>query len=239
MESVYGMTTLNYDHIFASILKYFPGPVIGVYDFKCRAFLAITGRVMESDQNLHGSLYLNQIHLLTDDRYNRFGDFIQTAVDTGRLTLEDGKILRKSKPFDTNLNFHSIRIDDPVSVMANEVDPLTDVQLFLIELAQKTPREISILVKNRLLQKAKVDFDNDYNAYFIENESKPKGVGKSIFLPSNTGATRGVLLIHGYMATPAEMKGMAQFFNARGYNVHVPRLKGHGTGPGKPGCGEL
>ncbi|ACN15579.1 EstA [Desulforapulum autotrophicum HRM2] len=231
MASVYGMTTLNYDHIFASILKYFPGPVIGVYDFKCRAFLAITGRVMESDQNLHGSLYQNQIHLLTDDRHNRFGDFIQTAVDTGRVTLENGNILKKNEPLNTNLNFHRIRIDDPVSVMANEVDPLTDVQLFLIELARKTPREISILVKNRLLQKEKADFENDYNTYFIENESKPKGVGKSIFLPSNTGATRGVLLIHGYMAAPAEMKGIAQFFNDRGYSVHAPRLKGHGTGP--------
>ncbi len=231
MASVYGMTTLNYDHIFASILKYFPGPVIGVYDFKCRAFLAITGRVMESDQNLHGSLYLNQIHLLTDDRHNRFGDFIQTAVDTGRITLKDGNILKNDEPFDTNPNFHRVRIEDPVSVMANEVEPLTDLQLFLIELARKTPREISILVKNRLLQKARTDFENDYNAYFMENESKPKGIGRSIFLPSNTGADRGVLLIHGYLSTPAEMKGLAQFFNARGYNVHAPRLKGHGTGP--------
>ena len=232
MASVYEMTTLNYDHIFASILKYFPGDTIDIYDFKSRVFLVIMGRIMELDQNLHKSFYQNQIHLLTDDRYNRFGDFLQTAVDTGVLTVEeDQKTLKKQKKLDLGSSFHTIRIDDPVSVMANEVEPLTDLQIFLRQIARTSPQEISILVKNQLLEKGKNDFENDYNIYFIEGESKPKSIGKPIFLSSTTGSTTGALLIHGYMAAPAEMKGLAEFFNDRGYNVYVPRLKGHGTAP--------
>ncbi len=231
MTSVYGMTTLNYDHIFASILKHLPGNYIDIYDFKCRAFLAITDGMIESDRNFHRSLHLNQIHLLTDDRHNRFGDFLQTALDTGSVTLDHGMIFKNSNRFNSDSNFHTIRIDNPVSVMANEVEPMVRIQAFLKEIAQKDIQEISMLVKNRLLEKAEQDFERDYNAYFLEEESKPRETGRPILLCSTTGSTTGILLIHGYMAAPSEMRQFAEFLHYQGYTVYVPRLKGHGTAP--------
>ncbi|MBI9091210.1 MAG: alpha/beta fold hydrolase [Desulfobacterium sp.] len=231
MTSVYGMTTLNYDHIFASILKHLPGECIDIYDFKCRAFLAITDGMVESGHNFHRSLHLNQIHLLTDDRHNRFGDFLQTALDTASVTLENGMIFKNRDRFNSDSNFHSIRMDNPVSVMANEVEPMVRVQVFLKEIAQKDPLEISMLIKNRLLQKAERDFESDYDTYFLEGESKPRDTGRSLLLCSPTGSTTGVLLIHGYMASPSEMKPFAEFLHDQGYTVVVPRLKGHGTAP--------
>ncbi len=39
----------------------------------------------------------------------------------------------------------------------------------------------------------------------------------------------GVLLIHGLMAAPAEVKEWADFLHAKGLNVYAPRLSGHGT----------
>lgn len=231
MTSVYGMTTLNYDHIFASILKHLPGAYVDIYDFRCRAFLAITEGMVESDRNFHRSLHLNQIHLLTDDRHNRFGDFLQTALDTGCVTLEHGMMFKNRDRFNSDSNFHTIRIDNPVSVMANEVEPMARIQVFLKEIAQKDPQEISMLIKNRLLQKAEQDFKSDYDTYFLEGESKPRQTGRSILLCSTGGSTTGILLIHGYMAAPYEMKQLAEFLHDQGYTVYVPRLKGHGTAP--------
>ena len=41
----------------------------------------------------------------------------------------------------------------------------------------------------------------------------------------------GVLLIHGFTATPAEMHPLGQELHRQGYNVAAPRLPGHGSTP--------
>ena len=41
----------------------------------------------------------------------------------------------------------------------------------------------------------------------------------------------GVVLAHGYMAAPAEVKGLANYLGKKGFWVYAPRLKGHGTSP--------
>lgn len=46
------------------------------------------------------------------------------------------------------------------------------------------------------------------------------------FLP---GGRRGVLLVHGFTGSPAEMRLFGEFLQARGFTVFSPRLCGHGT----------
>ena len=41
----------------------------------------------------------------------------------------------------------------------------------------------------------------------------------------------GVLLTHGFTATPFEVRGLAQFLHKKGYTVLAPMLPGHGTTP--------
>ena len=45
------------------------------------------------------------------------------------------------------------------------------------------------------------------------------------------GDETGVLLIHGYTATPAEMRPLGEYLAERGCSVLGPRLPGHGTTP--------
>lgn len=47
---------------------------------------------------------------------------------------------------------------------------------------------------------------------------------------SLTGKT-GVLLLHGFTATPYEVRSLAQYFIARGLSVAAPPLAGHATNP--------
>jgi esterase/lipase len=51
------------------------------------------------------------------------------------------------------------------------------------------------------------------------------------FLVKGRARRIGVVLCHGYMAAPLEMKGLADYLGRRGYWVYVPRLRGHGTSP--------
>lgn len=46
------------------------------------------------------------------------------------------------------------------------------------------------------------------------------------FLP---GGEQGVLLIHGFTGSPAEMRLLGEFLHGKGYTVFAPRLCGHGT----------
>jgi carboxylesterase len=41
----------------------------------------------------------------------------------------------------------------------------------------------------------------------------------------------GIVLVHGFTGSPAAMRPWAEYLNARGYSVRVPRLPGHGTVP--------
>jgi len=45
------------------------------------------------------------------------------------------------------------------------------------------------------------------------------------------GGPVGVLLVHGFTATPAEVRPLGQYLHARGFTVAGPLLPGHGTSP--------
>jgi carboxylesterase len=68
------------------------------------------------------------------------------------------------------------------------------------------------------------EYQNNYSA----GESKPQEIGMPFFLHSPRSDT-GVLLIHGLMAAPEEVREWAQFLHAKGLTVYAPRLSGHGT----------
>ncbi|MCP3874416.1 MAG: alpha/beta fold hydrolase [Desulfobacteraceae bacterium] len=232
MSAVYAMTSFNYDHVFACILKHFPyrRDGINIYEFKCKVYYAIAWLVYSRTYFVSNNFHENQIHLLTDDRFKRFEDFLTMAVNTKVIEIHDGKIFKDQTRFMIKSDFHTIRIENPILVMANEVEPVKEVEDYLKKIAQKPYGEIIRKVKNRINEKIEVDFAQDYNTYYLEDESKKKRVGRPIFL-KHDNEIAGVLLIHGYMAAPREMKAFAQYLHEKSFTVYVPRLKGHGTAP--------
>ena len=232
MASVYAMTCINYDHILSCILKHFPyrKDGIDIYEFKCKVYAAIAFLVSGKICFLSDNLFLNQIHLLTDDRFNRFKDFFVLAQNTGVIEIKDNKIFKDQKKFITPSDFHTIRIENPILVMANEVEPLPHVEDILKKIAQKTRAEIMSLVKNHILEKIEAEFSEDYAKHYKKGESKDKSIGNPVFLKQEQEAS-GILLIHGYMAAPEEMRAFADYLYHKGFTVYVPRLKGHGTSP--------
>ncbi len=82
MAAVYDMTCFNYDHVLACILKHFPyrKQGIDIYEFRCKVYYAINWLVNNRTYFIYNNFLLNQIHLLTDDRFNRFKDFFTTRI---------------------------------------------------------------------------------------------------------------------------------------------------------------
>jgi carboxylesterase len=74
-------------------------------------------------------------------------------------------------------------------------------------------------------------FREEYEKNHKAGESKPRAIGMPFLLIAH-GSDTGVLLIHGLMAAPAEVREWAEFLHARGLTVYAPRLSGHGTSSG-------
>ena len=139
-------------------------------------------------------------------------------------------LFKDRRKFSTPSSFHRARIDNPIDVMANAVEPLAGLQRCVRRIAWTPAFCLRRRVQKHLQQEAVEEFAQDYQAHFIQGESKPKAVGMPFLVKGRTRRI-GVVLCHGYMAAPLEMKGLADYLGRRGYWVYVPRLRGHGTSP--------
>jgi esterase/lipase/1-acyl-sn-glycerol-3-phosphate acyltransferase len=230
MSAIYSMTTVNHDHIFASLLKRVPFKTINRYDLRRRAFSVVTDNLDETGVYLHDDLHLDQTHLLIDDRFNKLKNFIKVAEEKGVVKITNNTLIKDTSKFMSPFDFHRIRIDNPVAVIANEVEPLKKLQRKISRYAWMPGFWLRKNIAGTLMKKAVEEFEQDYNDFFINEETKEKDIGKPYLIK---GASRemGVVLIHGYMAAPFEVKGLAEYLGRKGLWVYAPRLKGHGTSP--------
>ena len=124
MNAIYGMTTVNHDHLFSYILTKYWKNSFSEDDFKNRVFLAIEYLRGIGMSNCHTSLYKKQFYLLTDDYHEKYENFIKEAVSNNLITLKDGIITKNRERFSRKFDFHTIRRDNIIEVLKNEIEPL-------------------------------------------------------------------------------------------------------------------
>ena len=230
MTDIYGMTTVNLDHLFSSMLRFLRYKKIDELDLCRRVFLAATQIQQHPGMFLNRSLEHDQVHLLTDDRFGKVDNFIKIAEEKGNLKKTNGTLFVDKSTFTSPYEFHRARIDNPIDVIANAVEPLKELQRTLHRLAILPGFWIRKKVADYLISKAVDEYESDYHRYYIQGESKPIDVGMP-FLVKGKSKNVGVLLSHGYMAAPREVENLARYLGSIGFWVYVPRLKGHGTSP--------
>jgi esterase/lipase len=228
MGAIYSMTTINHDHVFASMLKQMPFSRVKIDDLKGRVFLAASLELEKMNVYCHQSLQEDQTHLLVDDRYGKYKDFISLSLEKGCLKQKENTLIKVAK-IGSVYDFHHARIKNPISVIANEVEPMKDFQRVIRRIAWQPGFMIRKKIANRLMAKALDEYVADYEKFYVEGESK-RHVGMP-FLLKGKSKRIGVVLCHGYMAAPEEVRGLATYLHQKGYWVYAPRLKGHGTSP--------
>ncbi|MFH0725356.1 MAG: alpha/beta fold hydrolase [Pseudomonadota bacterium] len=234
LDSIYHMTTVNSDHLFAAMVRQMPYRNTNETDLKRRVFLIASDITAHKSIRLHRNLRDNQLHLLTDDRFHRFRDFLSVAIGKGVLIRKNGDLYRDTKKLALPFDFHRVRIDNPIAVMANAIEPLKALQQKIRRVAWLPRYLVRRRVVKELLKIEMAAFETDYAAFYREGESKEKKIGRPYLLPGKfrwKSRQTGVLLIHGYLAAPAEVRALALHLAETGYPVYAPRLKGHGTSP--------
>jgi esterase/lipase/1-acyl-sn-glycerol-3-phosphate acyltransferase len=230
MHAIYGMTTVNLDHLASYILVKYGKNIIDENDFKNRIFLAIDHLLNSGMTNYHTTLGKHQFYLITDDYHDKYADFIKTAQAEGLLNLTDRVIVRNDEMFRKHYPFHTIRRDNIVEVLKNEIEPLEKLTGSLDAMMIIPDLFIRRKIKNRIWELDQDLFAQDYDQYYAEGESKPRAIGKPFFLKRPL-SNKGVILVHGYMAAPEEIRPLAEYLYKTGYSVYGVRLRGHGTSP--------
>lgn len=230
MNAIYAMTRVNHDHIMSYILTSYPTDSFSENDFKKRIFLAIEHLRKIGLSNCHTSLYKKQFYLLTDDYHEKYENFIREAVAQNYIRRENGIITKNSERFSLPTDFHTIRKDNIIEVLRNEIEPLRKFTKAIDRQKYLPAFFIKWKVRNTFLRLDRELFDKDYQQYYLPGESKAKNIGEPFFL-KRFFSNKGIILVHGYMAAPEEIRPLADYLYKNGYNVYGVRLRGHGTSP--------
>lgn len=231
MRGIYDLTTINHDHLFATFLRLYPYKKIKRADLCRRVYMAASDlqEIGDNSFNLHKSLHSDQVHLVTDDRYKKVKNFIDLAVEKDVIS-DEGEFLRINKTkLPAPLSLHRGRIDNPIEMMANEVEPLTQLYKILKGWAWQPDFLVRFFSARKLHNRAKIKFQTDYKRCNNDNfEKVPQERGPQL-LPS-WGRKCGVLLVHSYLSSPEEVQALGRYLARKiGVWVYIPRLSGHGT----------
>ena len=232
MHDIYALTTINHEHLLAAFLRMYPFREIPESDLKRRIFYAaslVTGKKGGKDIFfVHRSLRENQAHLLIDDRYGKFANFFALAGEKGVLRRRGEMLVCDRAKLSGPLSFHRGRIDNPIEVMANEVEPLQQLSALLRRLARLPSFVVRLAIIRYLLREDRAAHQRACQLFPVVAEGRQVADGRSFLLPS-WRRSLGVVLVHSYLASPAEVRGLARYLRRRGIWVFAPRLPGHGT----------
>ena len=231
MHRIYSATTINHDHLFASLLRRRSFRPFTPRQFARSVYLVSDFLQARHDlkNNLHSALTEEQLHLLVDDRYEKYKGFVDLALSTGSLVREQQQLRKQSSYWKRRPLFHKARLFNPTEVMANEIEPLGAVQKY-IRLSSALPDfVIRLIIARRLFQKDQKSYQAEREScgQRAEFEARP---GSPFVLPSLSNRL-GVVLVHSYLSVPEEVRQCGEVFRKKGAWVYGVRLPGHGTSP--------
>ncbi len=240
MHRMYMGVTVNLSHLASSL-------VLGLVErnqdaiedvrFHRMLYVAVKHLQSEAEIHLHRSLRNPQAYGgLLEGKCAGFEQFLRTASKTDLIYHVDDEywFLPKLRAEHT---FDEVRLENLIEVYANEAAPLGGVASSVKEAldeAGATPEDAL----------ARLRFDDELIGYEWDRQqfSKPRHreindtetateSGEPYLLMPETPRPLGVVLVHGFLASPAELRGFGEQLFRLGFPVLGVRLKGHGTSP--------
>ncbi len=240
MEYMYETVTVNLSHLAASIITHLINQGETGVDrlrFHKALYLAVKAVQKVSLIHLHRSLKNPEAYgTLIDGHSKGLEQFIYMSESSGLIEPDQDQYrflpkLRELHDFDT------IRMENLVAVYANEVAALP----VIAQIAQTALHDSDYISPHEL---AALKFDDEVvswrwdKTYFskpcfddINNQETADQNAQPFFIRPHIRNGIGVILIHGFLASPAEVRGLAERLAQNGYTAIGVRLKGHGTSP--------
>ncbi|MCK4709174.1 MAG: alpha/beta hydrolase, partial [Gammaproteobacteria bacterium] len=242
MQAMYKSVTINLSHIASYlIIQYYQQGIksIGCKQFHKTLYVCIKA-IQKNNFHLHRSLMNPQEYGAVIEGGSSRLQQLDTTQKMQLISIseiaEEETYLFHDKLMD-EFHFDEVRTENIISVYANELAPLKSVT----QLLNKTLESIQ---KISLLQLSEYRFDDQLLAFEWDRQQYDKPRYEEInklqtfskdanwfrFLSDKEDAP-AVLLVHGFLASPAEVLSLGEQFQKLDFNVLGVRLKGHGTSP--------
>ncbi|MCC7412513.1 MAG: alpha/beta fold hydrolase [Gammaproteobacteria bacterium] len=240
MHAMYGCVTVNLSHLASRLM-------LGLHErgerriaterFHRLLYYAVK-RVQSDDAvYLHRSLRNPENYGgLPEGICAGLAQFLDSTVEAELVDRVDGHYVLLDKLGEQQA-FDAIRIENPIAVYANEAAPVATVeQAIEATLAGADPIDRRSFAELRFDDELRAwHWDRDYYRRprydeINSHETATESGEPFLFLPQAPGPL-GVVLLHGLLASPAEVRVFGEKLAERGYPVVGPRLKGHGSSP--------
>lgn len=240
MHGMYTGVTLNLSHLASMLL--FELAEQGVTVLPAASFRNRLYQLVKQTQQL-GSVYLHD-SLDDPDRYlglldegcDGLRDLLEVAVRLGLVEVDAERLallpkLTAAQPFER------VRVENPLAVYANEASPVRPLQKLAMRLAAR-PEALTgvgmaaLMIDDecRLFERARQQYSEPRYAEINDTETATV-VGAPFLLGLRQRAPLAALMVHGFLASPAEVRGCAERLEAAGVPTVGVRLSGHGTSP--------
>jgi esterase/lipase len=239
MRSMYKAVTINLSHIASLlIMRLYEQGLTRIDCLRMHKMLYLgIKRLQVSEHHLHRSL-------LNPDEYAaiinkgsiRLDQFLKTARNLKLLHVENGEYVLDKKLLE-DFQIDEVRTENLIAVYANEVRPLQRITLIIDRATRDADKLNTMAIAEYRFDDQILGYRWDWNLYQreryreINSQQTQTADATSFLLRSPAKSAPAVLLIHGFMSTPAEMRSLGDRLHADGCHVVGIRLKGHGTSP--------
>lgn len=231
MRAVYEQTEINLEHLFCAGLRTLKTDRIAVQDFHRRLLIAAYELCTRDDVRVRDSLKTDAARLVTGEPYPALDSIIALATKEGVIERRGETYIINRQRLEEEVPFHEIRIQRMTQVIANELEPNDKAVDVVRRSVNLSTSKLPASTAEALHAEEVRQFDREHDHWFDEDHSPAREAGAPMRLAMHDSPV-GVLLVHGYRATPGQMHGLANYLHERDLAVYAPRLAGHGTAPG-------
>ena len=240
MMAMYTNITINLSHIASHLIVTLieRGRMeIRFDEFYMVLYLSVKNLQASRGMQLHHSLLNPDCYMkILSGNCLELDRFLRTCTDAKLITISSDSIQFMHKMLN-EYEFDEVRIENPVMVYENEVEPLTEVHQTvdsaLDSVATIPDKDVASFMYDDELRSYQWNRDK-YNApefATINNKETSSKSGEPYLLLPKSDSTVGILLVHGLLASPAELRDFGDILCNEGFAVLGVRLAGHGTSP--------
>jgi len=239
MQTMYEAVTINLSHIASMIvLCLFQKGLRRISRGSFHKMLYLSIKLLQgSSYDLHRSL-LNpeEYGAIVSKGSTRLEQFLKTAIDMKLLHIEDDDYVLDQKLIH-DFEIDEVRTENLISVYANEVSPLSKVKRITENAMARSDKVDARAIADYRFHDQLLAYEWDFKKFQRERyaeinaQQTQTADANWYFLKSKKRDAAAVLLIHGFLSGPAELRSLGERLYAQGYHVLGVRLKGHGTSP--------
>ncbi|HEX9462491.1 MAG TPA: alpha/beta fold hydrolase [Alphaproteobacteria bacterium] len=246
MREMYDHVTVNLNHLASRlILKLLDQGMTEIERgrFHRLLYAAFKNVQQETTVHLHRSLLDPEVYDgIHDGTSNLIKEFVATASASGLIEDAEPDRYRFLPKLRQNGRTRDPRLENVVLVYANEIAPVGPACRAVDQAIQAGLAAAPVALDASWL--ARSLYDDEVRAYTwsAERYSGPRYAaindketatesGRPFLLVPDKAKDLGIVLVHGFLASPAEVKTFGERLASLGYRVVGVRLKGHGTSP--------